>query len=176
MRNSPILSEEFSNSIKINAEIHEFWIPMKDAKYFNKIWFSNKLYYCIKKQLLLKIARLGLLNANFPFFTLNKKGRKVKCKTVVQRFQISTDARNTSNKIDLITVPGELFEDLGNKILDESLLGRKNTFIFQNSQDWIAYLFTIKEYINFGGYEPFPTFSPFSGEIVLNKVLKFFQE
>ncbi|MHA1105147.1 MAG: hypothetical protein ACTSPN_05430 [Promethearchaeota archaeon] len=168
--------EEFSDSIRINAEIHEFWIPMKDAKYFNKIWFSNKLYYCIKKLFLLKIARLGLLNANFPFFTLNKKGRKVKCKTIVQRFQISTEAKNASNKIDLITVPGELFEDLGNKILEESLLGRENTFIFQNSQDWIAYLFTIKEYVNFGGYEPFPTFSPFSGEIVLNEVLKFFQE
>ncbi|MBY9017840.1 MAG: hypothetical protein KGD66_03310 [Candidatus Lokiarchaeota archaeon] len=168
--------EEFSDSIKINAEMHEFWIPMKDAKYFNKIWFSNKLYYCIKKLFLLKIARLQLLNANFPFFSLNKKGRKIKCKTIVQRFQISTDAKNTSNKIDLITVPGELFEDLGNKILEESSLGRENTFIFQNSQDWIAYLFTIKEYINFGGYEPFPTFSPFSGEIVLNEVLKFFQE
>ncbi|MHA1750303.1 MAG: hypothetical protein ACTSYF_16860 [Promethearchaeota archaeon] len=168
--------EEFSDSIRINAEIHEFWIPMKDAKYFNKIWFSNKLYYCIKKLFLLKIARLGLLNANFPFFTLNKKGRKVKCKTIVQRFQISTEAKNASNKIDLITVPGELFEDLGNKILEESLLGRENTFIFQNSQDWIAYLFTIKEYVNFGGYEPFPTFSPFSGEIVLNEVLKFFHK
>jgi len=69
-----------------------------------------------------------------------------------------------------------LFEDLGNKILEESSLGRENTFVFQNSQDWIAYLFTIKEYINFGGYEPFPTFSPFSGEIVLKEVLKFFQE
>jgi len=169
-------NEEFSDSIKIKAEINEFWIPMKDAKYFNKIWFSNKLYYCIKKLFLLKIARLHLLNANFPFFSLNKKGRKVKCKTIVQRFQISTDARNVSNKLDLITVPGELFEDLGNKILEESLLGRENTFVFQNSQDWIAYLFTIKEYINFGGYEPFPTFSPFSGEIVLDEVLKFFQE
>ncbi len=168
--------EEFSDSIRIMAESHEFWVPMKDAKYFNKIWLSNKLYYCIKKLFLLKIARLLLLNANFPFFTLNKKGRRVKCKTIVQRFQISTEAKNTSNKIDLITVPGELFEDLGNKILEESLLGRENTFIFQNSQDWIAYLFTIKEYINFGGYEPFPTFSPFSGEIVLNEVMKFFQE
>lgn len=167
---------DFSDSIRIMAKRNEFWVPMKDAKYFNKIWLSNKLYYCIKKLFLLKMARLHLLNANFPFFSLNKKGRKVKCKTVVQRFQISTNARNASNKLDIITVPGELFEDLGNKILEESFLGRKNTFIFQNSQDWIAYLFTIKEYINFGGYEPFPTFSPFAGEIVLNEVLKFFQE
>ena len=168
--------KEFFDSIKITTEINEFWIPMKDAKYFNKIWFSNKLYYCIKKLFLLKIARITLLNANFPIFSLNKKGRKVKCKTIVQRFQISTDVKNDSNNLDLITVPGELFEDLGNKILEESLSGRENTFIFQNSQDWIAYLFSIEEYINFGGYEPFPTFSPFSGEIVVNEVLKFFQK
>ncbi len=167
---------DYYDSIKIVAESNEFWVPMKDAKYFNKIWFSNKLYYCIKKVFLLKIARLALLNANFPYFSLNKKGRKVKCKTIVQRFQISGKTRNVSNTLDLITVPGELFEDLGNEILEKSLFGRKNTFIFQNSQDWIAYLFSIKEYINFGGYEPFPTFSPFSGEIVLNEVLNFFQE
>jgi len=173
---SSIHNEDYSDSIRIDAELHKFWVPMKDAKYFNKIWFSNKLYYCIKKLFLLKIARINLLNANFPFFSLNKKGRKIKCKTIVQHFQITTDAKNASNKLDLITVPGELFEDLGNKILEESLFGRKNTFIFQNSQDWIAYLFSIKEYENFGGYEPFPTFSPFSGEIVLNEVLKFFHK
>ncbi|MHA1671372.1 MAG: hypothetical protein ACTSV5_12460, partial [Promethearchaeota archaeon] len=168
--------DKYSDSIRISAEINEFWVPMKDVKYFNKNWFSNKLYYCIKRLFLLKIARLILLNANFPFFSLSKRGGKIKCKTIVQRFQISTDAINASNKIDLITVPGELFEDLGNRILEESVLGRENTFIIQNSQDWIAYLFTIEEYINFGGYEPFPTFSPFSGEIVLNEVLKFFHK
>ena len=68
--------------------------------------------------------------------------------------------------IGIACVPGELFEDIGKAILEHSVVGKENTFIFQNSQDWIAYLFPMNEYIEVGGYEPLPSFSPLAGLII----------
>ena len=75
-----------------------------------------------------------------------------------------------------MTVPGELFEEIGKNLLEKSPTGKKNSFIFQNSNDWISYLFPIYEYIEVGGYESFPSFSPVSGVYIEKEMLKLFEE
>jgi hypothetical protein len=74
--------------------------------------------------------------------------------------------------LGILTVPGELFEDLGKILFKKSPTGKHNTFIFQNANDWVAYLFSPKEYIDYGGYEPVASFSPRCGEYVLKEMLK----
>ena len=79
------------------------------------------------------------------------------------------------DKIYITTTPGELFENIGKKIAKATPTGPKNQFIFQNSNDWIGYLFPLDEYTQ-GGYEGLPTFLPFSGEHVEAEILKFYEE
>ena len=69
-----------------------------------------------------------------------------------------------------MTIPGELFEDIGKFLYKYSVTGKNNTYIFQNTQDWIAYLFPLKEYVNEGGYEPIPSFSPICGDYIKNEM------
>jgi hypothetical protein len=75
-----------------------------------------------------------------------------------------------------MTVPGELFEVYGNLFLRESPNGRDHSFIFQNSNDWISYLFPAKDYIKEGGYEPLASFSPMCGYFIEKKMLKLFKK
>ncbi|MFX0059703.1 MAG: hypothetical protein ACFE8J_15500, partial [Candidatus Heimdallarchaeota archaeon] len=56
-----ISDKEFYNSMKVKILSKEFWIPMKDARYFSKKWFTNKLVQAIKKLLLLNVAKYQLV-------------------------------------------------------------------------------------------------------------------
>ena len=81
-----------------------------------------------------------------------------------------------SKSIAILTVPGELFEDYGDLFLKESPTGREHSFIFQNSNDWISYLFPARDYIQEGGYEPLASFSPICGYFIEKKMLGLFKE
>jgi hypothetical protein len=74
--------------------------------------------------------------------------------------------------LSIITIPGELFFAIGKSLLNASPSGFANTLLFQNTQDWIAYLFTLKEYIEEGGYEVTPSFSPLCGYFIEKEILK----
>ncbi|MHA1242575.1 MAG: hypothetical protein ACTSQU_17585 [Promethearchaeota archaeon] len=52
----------------------------------------------------------------------------------------------------------------------------ENTLIFQNTQDWIGYLFPLEMYIKEGGYEPFMCFSPLCGVYIENNAKKLLKE
>jgi hypothetical protein len=54
--------------------------------------------------------------------------------------------------------------------------GFKNTFIFQNTNDWMSYLFTKNEYIGQYGYETLPSFSPRAGEVYREEMEQLFAE
>jgi len=69
-------------------------------------------------------------------------------------------------------IPGELFEEIGESLIKASLTGKDNIFIFQNTQDWIGYLFPLLEYVEEGGYEPVPSFSPLGGYFIKNEMLR----
>ncbi len=167
--------EDYNINIEFQFYLKNFWIPMKDFKYFSKTWFKNKFNYALKKYLLLKVAKIVLENANFPAFTIKRKKLKIHGKTVIQFIKFDTNNEKTSKSFSIMTVPGELFEEYGNLFLKESPTGRDNSFIFQNSNDWISYLFPAKDYINEGGYEPLASFSPISGYFIEKKMLELFK-
>lgn len=167
---SNFTEEDFFDDIKIQNFSKKFWIPMKDHKYFSKKWFTNKLIYMIKKHFILRIAKPKILRANFPIFILKGKNLKLKCKSLVQYIEIQATSKYKSKNFSLITIPGELFVSIGSNLLKNSPTGDA-TFIFQNTQDWIAYLFPLEEYTKEGGYEAIPSFSPLCGYYVEHEVL-----
>jgi hypothetical protein len=75
--------------------------------------------------------------------------------------------REHGNSMSIAGVPGELFEDFANRMYARTPEGPDGTFIFQNTSDWIGYLFPLDEYV-LGGYEPLVTFSPVCGTFVKN--------
>jgi hypothetical protein len=153
----------------INIFSKGFVIPMRDVKYFSKNWISNKLVFLIKKLFLMNIAKYQISKANFPIFALDSRFGQYKCKTIVQYIQLKT--KISEKVLGIITVPGELFYALGDTLLKASPCGVHNTLIFQNTHDWVAYLFSLREYIQKGGYEVIPSFSPLSGVYVQKEVL-----
>jgi len=165
-----IPDDDYFEKIEFKSYLSKFLVPMKDHKYYSKVWFNNKLNYVIKK-FLMNIAKFNILTANFPIFSLKRKGFRRYCESVVQNFEIKDTTSSKSNYFNILTIPGELFEEIGNIFLEQSSTGRNNTFIFQNSQDWIGYLFPLKEYIEEGGYEPTASFSPLCGLYIQNEML-----
>lgn len=166
-----IPEEEYFTDTDINVYTKKVLIPQKDARYFSKVWLINKVKWWLKKYFLFKIAKFDKKYVNFPFFKVEHKHLKNYGNTVIQfiKFKASND------KIyGIITIPGELFEEIGKNLIKEAPSLEENTLIFQNSQDWIGYLFPLDMYINEGGYEPFMCFSPLGGayiEIVTKKFL-----
>ena len=168
-----IPEEDYFSNMDIDVYTRKILIPQKDAKYYSKVWFSNKIKWVIKKYFLFKLAKFDKKYVNFPFFTIERKHLKNYGKTIVQFIKFTAVKGNT---FGLITIPGELFEDIGRNIIKEAPTSEENTFIFQNSQDWIGYLFPLEMYINEGGYEPFMCFSPLCGAYIEIGTKKFLNE
>jgi len=171
-----ISEDDYFNELEFEVYGTQFLIPMKDHKYYSKIWFKNKLYWIIKKHFLMRIAKIPMKSANFPIFSMERKGFKMYCKTLIQFVKIKMIKKNNSKDLGIMTIPGELFEDIGKNLIKRSPMGELNTFIFQNAQDWIAYLFPLEVYTQEGGYEPVPSFSPLCGYYVEKKVIKLMKE
>ena len=149
-----------------------FWVPMDDYKKIRpKNWPWSKLVHLIKRWFLLKVA-LTLADVeepNFPGFAIKHRGWDVKLYSFVHYIEISAwngGDDNDTHKFSIVGIPGELFEDYAKEIVRESPTG-ENTFIIENANDWIGYLFPLKEYLE-GGYEPVPSFSPKGGEYVMD--------
>jgi hypothetical protein len=168
-----IPEECYFTDMEIDAYSKIFLIPQKDAKYYSKVWFSNKVKWLIKKYFLFKLAKFDKKYVNFPFFTIERKHLKNYGKTLVQYIKLTTSNGNTYG---LITIPGELFEEIGKNIIVQSPTSQENTLIFQNTQDWIGYLFPLEMYIMEGGYEPFMCFSPLCGAYIEDGAKKLLKE
>ena len=165
--------EDYSVFTDLEVFNRTVFIPQKDAKYISKVWLSNTLKWVLKKYLLFKIAKFDKKLVNFPFFTIEQKNLKNYCKTIVQFLIFKT---GNGQNLGLLTIPGELFEDIGKRLIKQSPISEENTLIFQNSQDWIGYLFSLKTYIEEGGYEPFMCFSPLCGLYIETESMKLFKE
>ncbi|MBY9010981.1 MAG: hypothetical protein KGD70_01260 [Candidatus Lokiarchaeota archaeon] len=168
-----IPGEQYSLNVDIDVYTKRFSIPQKDAKYYSKVWFSNKAKWVIKKYFLFKLAKFENKYVNFPFFTIERKHLKNYGKTIVQFIKLTV---SNGNSYGIITIPGELFEVIGRNIIQKAPTSEENTLIFQNSQDWIGYLFPLEIYINEGGYEPFMCFSPLGGSYIEVGTKKFLNE
>ena len=150
-----------------------FLIPQKDAKYFSRVLLANKLKWLIKKYFLFKVAKFDQKYVNFPFFTETRKGLQRFVKTVVQFVKFTT---SDDKSYGILTIPGELFEGIGKNLIREAPSLKERTFIFQNSQDWIGYLFPLETYITEGGYEPFMCYSPLCGAYIENGTKNFLRD
>ncbi|MBD3195574.1 MAG: hypothetical protein GF317_10990 [Candidatus Lokiarchaeota archaeon] len=171
-----IPNKEYYQELSFQSYIKVIFVPLKDPRYFSLAWLENKLYYLIKKYILLSVVKVLYKKTNFPIFRLIKKGRTVGAQTILQFIKFITKKEENRSEFSIFTVPGELFEKIGEKLIYQSPTGKDNSFIFQNSNDWIAYLFPLGEYIEIGGYEPVASFSPLSGYYVHKMMLELFAE
>jgi len=168
-----IPEENFSIYKEVVIFTKRLLIPQKDAKYYSKVWFSNKVKWLLKKYFLFKIAKFDHKFVNFPFFAVERKNLKNYGKTVIHFIKFTVVNNNT---FGIITIPGELFEEIGKNLISHAPTKMENTLIFQNSQDWIGYLFPLEMYIKEGGYEPFMCFSPLCGAYIENDTKKLLKE
>ena len=171
-----IPEEDYLEKAVFLSYIKNFWIPVKDYKYFSKAWYQNKILFLLKKYLLLPISIISSKNPNFSQFTINYNILKIKCQSLIQFLKIKTYSGSKSKNLSIIAVPGECFEELGKNLLEKSPTGSENSFLFQDCNDWISYLFPMKEYVEEGGYEGFPSVSPLSGDYVKKEMLDLFKE
>ncbi|MEE9378653.1 MAG: hypothetical protein V3V33_11545 [Candidatus Lokiarchaeia archaeon] len=168
--------DAFFENLKLSTCLKNIWIPLKDFKYFSKTWFMNKLKFVLKKHFLIPISRV--IQVNFPKFTIKHYSFKSRAKSIVQvlNFEVFKNSRKNSKVFDMIFVPGELYEEIGENLLENAPQGEKNTFIFQNVNDWIGYLFPVEDYIEQGGWEAFAGFSPICGHYIETSILELFKE
>jgi len=168
-----IPEEDYSTLSEVDIYTKRLLIPQKDAKYYSKVWFSNKVKWLLKKYFLFKIAKFDYKFVNFPFFTVERRNFKNYGKTVVHFIKFTVSNNNT---FGIITIPGELFEEIGITLISHAPTKKENTLIFQNSQDWIGYLFPLEMYTKEGGYEPFMCFSPLCGAYIENNAKTLLKE
>ncbi|MFX1326356.1 MAG: hypothetical protein ACFE8N_15510, partial [Promethearchaeota archaeon] len=170
-----IPNDQYFSSLKFSKNLKNLWIPLKDFRYFSRNWFKNKLIFIIKKHILIPISRI--LKANFPKFEIKHEIFKNEARSIIQilRFEVYNERVNNSEKFDILFLPGELYEEMGNSLIKNSPFGSKNTFVFQNVNDWIGYLFPAEDYITKGGWEAFAGYSPNCGEYIISKVIELFK-
>ena len=171
-----IPDDAYFERMDFKSYLKTIWIPMKDARYFSGTWFQNKLIYMLKKYLVLPVAMCHEEDPNFPGLAIKKRGNNINGYTVLQYIKIKAYNEENSKELSILTVPGELFLTIGALLKHKSHTGDADTFIFQNSNDWIAYLFPLKEYIEQGGYEPIASFGPLCGYYVTQEFLNLFTE
>ena len=151
------------------------WIPVKDYLYISKAILANKFLYWLKKYLALPIVFRQEV-PNFPAFTLKHNKNKIQIYTVLQFIKIKAYSETKTEELCILGIPGELLYSLGSFLKKRSPVKIEDSFIFQNSNDWIGYLFPKSEYIQFGGMESLENLSPICGEMILIEYLKFLKE
>ncbi|MHA1341098.1 MAG: hypothetical protein ACTSRZ_14055 [Promethearchaeota archaeon] len=173
-----LMDDDYYDKIDFKCYSNTFWVPMRDfTRYKAPFKFQQSLIHWIKRYILFPIALfLGDIHEpNFPGFAvkhrdiLSPKAKiNIYSEVVLIRIKVfsSKNPQKPSKEINITGIPGELFEDIAKEISERNPAGSENTFIFQNANDWISYLFPIKEYISSGGYEPFASFSPLCGDFV----------
>jgi hypothetical protein len=171
-----IKDEEFIEDLSSITTLRYFWIPFKDYKYFKPSWYQNTISFTLKKYLIIPVTKILSKNANFPAFIIKSRPIRPHCYSVIQYIKLKGNSPTNQKNLIVLGVPGELFEDLGKILFKKSPIGKESTFIFQNANDWCAYLFSPKEYIELGGYEPMASFSPRCGEYTIREILSLFGE
>lgn len=167
---------DFYDIVEFQSFAKTFWVPMKDVtEYKAPFKLQQRLIYLIKRYVLFPVALIlgDSEEPNFPGFAVKHKGifrPSADINVYSQVFYIRWICKKSKGeevkKLAISGIPGELFEDIADEIYEKTPEGPENTFIFQNANDWISYLFPVKEYMTTGGYEPFASFSPVCGEYV----------
>jgi hypothetical protein len=165
---------EYFDSLDIRSNTKTFWIPMKNfTKYHSPAKFSNSAVHWIKKNIIFPVALMlgDRLEPNFPGYAVKHRGRDLPNVYTQEQYVRIKATRTEPNgtlkerNLAIVGVPGELFEGIANKIYQRTPTGETDTFIFQNANDWVAYLFTLKDYVE-GGYEPFASYAAICGTYI----------
>jgi len=169
--------EDFFPRITFQTFTKTFWVPMKDYSYFSKTWFQNTIIFLAKRYLLLKVA-VTHEEPNFPGLALKHRGSDFSVYSTLSWIRITASSADgvTERELSILTAPGELFEDIGKYLRKRCPTGYKDTFVFQNTNDWMSYLFSKAEYMGQNGYETLPSFSPRAGETYREEMETLFAE
>ncbi len=146
------------DDIKVVSEIIN--VPLKDMMEDNSRK-SIMRHISFKFKKLLITTLLNYNRSNMSYVSFIKIGGNWYFQTELQAIKI--------NDILILSIPGELFVDLGKKLISKSPI--KKTFIIELGNDWIGYLYPPEEYF-IGGYETgIVSFSPVAGIYVYNQML-----
>lgn len=140
---------------------HSITIPMRHFIYDNSLKTQWKNFLFRMKLFILKLFwRSRKLTIPYPMDYILKDGKF---------YQLAEIHLLKINNIGLVGVPGELFLELGQKIIEKSLI--QNTFVFTLSNGYLGYLYPIEDF-RIGGYELFLSTNPLTGTILTTKAIK----
>jgi len=184
-----IPTEDYYDEVAFETFLKKIRIPIKDDQpyiYSVKIWLANKLKLYIKKWFLYPVAMSHSKSnqPNFPAFAVSaypfsfQNGKRLDIHTEIQYMNFKyTQSTNPSQveEMSLLGIPGELFEDLETKLKFISPNGPDHTMLIQNTT-WVGYLFSIKDYITEGGYEPLASSTPVGGKHIYQEFVRLFED
>lgn len=140
---------------------------------------QNRAVFLVKKYFLLPIV-LSIASGkkpNFPGLAVKHRGFAMNCYSKLQHVEITLASKGGREAtFSLMGLPGELFEDVGNRFKAASPAGPERTVIVQNANDWVSYFFDLDEYTQQGGLEPFEGTTPVAGYYVKKLYLAFLDE
>ncbi|MEX2682016.1 MAG: hypothetical protein Q6373_010470 [Candidatus Sigynarchaeota archaeon] len=158
------------------------WLPIDDfkGKYNPLVRIQNRFWHLSKKYFLLPIvfAITHDNEPNFPGLALKHRGlMNVQCYTKIQYFRfVATDtATGKTGSFNIIGIPGEPLRHFGRYIQRRTKEGFENSFMFQMSTDWMAYLFDYSEY-TYGGGEPMESLTPVAGKYLKKHFIQLFED
>ena len=178
--------EDYYTSLDIKSYTRSYWVPMQDKEpyiYKPMIWLGNRALFLAKKWIAIPLViTVAGKDPNFPGFALKhypfsfRRGWHINIYSLLQYLDITASNENGSKKLSIFGFPGEVFEDTQKKVMQNSPVGAENTFLFQEANDYITYLFSIKEYITLEGYESAASITPLAGEYTEKEWFRFMEE
>jgi hypothetical protein len=181
-----IPSSSYYDRFSFQAYTRTFWVPMQDKQpyVYNRMnWFTNRLLFGFKKWFMFPVAIASAgEEPNFPGLSIKhypislRRKWTINAYTMLHYIEMTIFKGTTEKKISIIGIPGELFEDYQRKFLERCPVGAKDTFLFQVANDWVGYLFPIKEYITQPGYEPIASTSPLAGSYIARELYRLWKE
>ncbi|MBN2153131.1 MAG: neutral/alkaline non-lysosomal ceramidase N-terminal domain-containing protein [Candidatus Lokiarchaeota archaeon] len=165
-----IPDEHYCDNIESKCYTRTVWFPIEDFKgrYNALVRIQNRFWHLSKKYILLPIvfATTSGKEPNFPGLALKHRGLiDVQCYTKIQYFQFrARDSRSGAERaFNIIGLPGEPLRHFGRSLQRKTKEGFDDSFLFQMSNDWMAYLLDYSEY-TYGGGEPMESLAPVAGK------------
>ncbi|NVM28778.1 MAG: neutral/alkaline non-lysosomal ceramidase N-terminal domain-containing protein [Candidatus Helarchaeota archaeon] len=134
--------------------------PMKNLIYENSVrMYLKHILYKLKLSILWGLWRLNKTEIPYPIDFIKKDGKY---------FQEAEIHAIKINDIVIVGIPGEVFSELGARVLKKSSVPK--TFIVELANGYLGYLFPFQDFRK-GGYEMFLSVNPAEGTYLTNKAI-----
>ncbi|NMC07064.1 MAG: hypothetical protein GYA24_17745 [Candidatus Lokiarchaeota archaeon] len=177
-----IQDDQYFDRIDIKCYTRLVWFPVEDfkQKYKPLERVQNRFWHMTKKFFLLPLvfAITHDKEPNFPGLAIKRRSlMDVSCYTKIQYFRFVARRVSTGEErsFNIIGIPGEPLRHFGRSIQRRSKEGFENSFLFQMSNDWMAYLFDYSEYTH-GGGEPMESLVPVAGKYIKQHFLQLLRD